>query len=204
MPNHFGPAAGGLAGFTFVSRLCCDSSREFRGGVSPLRWLLPLMLVTGIRPGMSEDGPAEPRWIGYFQDAVSASAFDGNFRVKLSGLADLEAYSVPATAPGLIFTDDPFLLNPRLSLFLDGQAGAHVYFFAQARVDRGFDPSDGGAEARLDEYAIRVTPWEDGRFSLQIGKFATVVGNWTPRHLSWDNPFINAPLPYENLTAIWD
>jgi hypothetical protein len=25
-----------------------------------------------------------------------------------------------------------------------------------------------------------------------------------PRHLSWDNPLINAPLPYESLTSIWD
>ena len=35
-------------------------------------------------------------------------------------------------------------------------------------------------------------------------KFATVVGNWVARHYSWDNPFVTAPLPYENLTAIWD
>ena len=39
---------------------------------------------------------------------------------------------------------------------------------------------------------------------MQFGKFGTVVGNWVPRHYSWDNPFINAPLPYENLTGIWD
>src|ERR671935_240996 len=57
---------------------------------------------------------------------------------------------------------------------------------------------------RLDEYALRITPWQDGRFTLQLGKFATVVGNWVPRHLSWDNPFINAPLVYDNFTAIQD
>ena len=39
---------------------------------------------------------------------------------------------------------------------------------------------------------------------MQAGKFATVFGNWTPRHLSWDNPFINAPLPYENITSAAD
>jgi hypothetical protein len=44
----------------------------------------------------------------------------------------------------------------------------------------------------------------DGRFSLQVGKFAAVIGNWMERHLSWDNPFINAPLPYENATALED
>ena len=49
-----------------------------------------------------------------------------------------------------------------------------------------------------------MTPWEDGRFTLQIGKFATVVGNFVARHLSWENPFINAPLVYENVTPISD
>jgi hypothetical protein len=57
---------------------------------------------------------------------------------------------------------------------------------------------------RLDEYALRFTPWEDGRFNLQVGKFATVVGNWVPRHLSWENPFVNAPLIYENILPISD
>ena len=40
--------------------------------------------------------------------------------------------------------------------------------------------------------------------NVQIGRFATVVGNWLSRHQSWDNPFINAPLVYENVTAIYD
>ena len=40
--------------------------------------------------------------------------------------------------------------------------------------------------------------------NLQAGKFATVVGNWVPRHLSWDNPFINTPLPYENILTVSD
>ena len=44
--------------------------------------------------------------------------------------------------PGLIDAAGDSLFNPRLSLFLDVQAGPHVYFFAQARLDRGFDPTD--------------------------------------------------------------
>src|SRR6266545_3740858 len=101
-------------------------------------------------------------------------------------------------------TDIDTLFNPRLTLFLDAQGGSHIYFFSQSRLDRGFDPSDNGAQVRLDEYALRVTPWDDGRLTVQTGKFATVVGNWVPRHLSWENPFINAPLVYENVTAIRD
>src|SRR5712691_9911192 len=136
--------------------------------------------------------------------ALTASAFQDNLRARLSGTLDLEIYHFEQPAPGLIDSTIDNLFNPRLTLFLDAQIGSQIYFFAQSRFDRGFDPSDHGAQVRLDEYALRVTPWKDGRFTVQIGKFATVVGNWVPRHLSWDNPFINAPLVYENVTAIRD
>lgn len=136
--------------------------------------------------------------------ALTVSAFQDNLRVRLSGTTDLEFYNFQQPPPGLIDSKIDNLFNPRLTLFLDAQLGSQIYFFAQARVDRGFDPSDHGAEIRLDEYALRITPWEDGRFTLQVGKFATVIGNWVPRHLSWDNPFINAPLVYENVTPISD
>jgi len=137
-------------------------------------------------------------------NALTVSLFQDNLRVRLSGTLDLEFYNFEQPAPGLIDSRTDNLFNPRLTLFLDAQLGAQVYFFAQTRVDRGFDPTDHGADIRFDEYALRITPWQDGRFSLQVGKFATVVGNWVPRHLSWDNPFINAPLVYENVTAIQD
>src|SRR5437660_2660829 len=136
--------------------------------------------------------------------ALTVAAFKDNFRARLSGTIDFEAYHFQQPAPGLIGSDIDNLFNPRLTLFLDAQFGSQIYFFAQSRLDRGFDPSDHGAQVRLDEYALRITPWDDGRFTLQIGKFATVVGNWVPRHLSWENPFVNAPLVYENITAISD
>jgi hypothetical protein len=137
-------------------------------------------------------------------NALTVSAFHDNLRARLSGTLDLEFYNFQQPAPGLIDSQIDNLFNPRLTLFLDTQVGSQLYFFAQARLDRGFDPTDHGADVRLDEYALRVTPWQDGRFTFQVGKFATVVGNWVPRHLSWDNPFINAPLVYENVTAIQD
>jgi hypothetical protein len=135
---------------------------------------------------------------------LTISAFQDNLRARLSGTLDLEIYNFEQPAPGLINSSIDTLFNPRLTLFLDAQIGSQTYFFAQSRLDRGFDPSDQGAQVRLDEYALRVTPWKDGRLTVQIGKFATVVGNWVPRHLSWENPFINAPLVYENVTAIQD
>jgi len=136
--------------------------------------------------------------------ALTVAAFHDNLRARVSGSMDIEVYHFDQPAPGLIDSKIDNLFNPRLTLFLDAQLGRWIYFFAESRLDRRFDPSDHGAQVRLDEYAIRITPWEDGRLTLQLGKFATVVGNWVPRHLSWENPFIDAPLVYENLTAISD
>src|SRR5919197_1715097 len=136
--------------------------------------------------------------------ALTISAFLDNLRVRLSGTLDLELYHFEQPPPGLINSKIDNLFSPRLTLFLDSQIGSQMYLFVQTRLDRGFEPSDRGAQIRLDEYALRFTPWNDGRLSIQIGKFATVVGNWIPRHLSWENPFINAPLVYENVTAIRD
>ena len=137
-------------------------------------------------------------------DALSVSAYRDQVRARLSGLADLEGYGFGHPAPGLIDTTHQGFFNPRLTLFLDAQAGGQVYFFAQARLDRGFDASDRGPQVRLDEYALRYTPWQDGRLNVQIGKAAAVFGTWTGRHLSWDNPFVNAPLPYDNVSAVSD
>jgi hypothetical protein len=136
------------------------------------------------------------------EDKLAFSFLHDEARARLSGTLDLEYYHFDQPPPGLIDAEGHDLFNPRLTLFLDAQLGPHVYVFSQARVDRGFDPSAEPAQARADEYAIRFTPWNDSRLNLQVGKFATIVGNWTSRHLSWDNPFITAPLPYEHVTAI--
>ncbi len=138
------------------------------------------------------------------EESLTASAFQEELRARLSGTLDLEQYHFQAPAPGVIDTEDRNLFNPRLALFLDAQFGAKTYLFAQARVDRGFDPGYDETQVRLDEYALRLTPVAKARLHVQVGKFATIVGNWVPRHDSWTNPFVTAPLPYENLTGVWD
>ena len=137
-------------------------------------------------------------------DRLTFASADGNLRVRLSGTVDLEAYRYDGDPPALIRNDDETLIQPRVSLFLDGQAGSRWYGFAQVRIDQGFDPSNGGLEVRLDEYAIRYTPWDKGQLSIQAGQFATVVGQWVLRHLSWQNGFVTAPLLYENPTRLTD
>src|ERR1051325_10111216 len=119
-----------------------------------------------------------------------------NFRTDLSVLADLEAYTIDQHPPGLLYSNHDALIQPRLSLFLDTQLGKHFYSLVQFRVDRGFDPgARPNGDARLDEYLLRYTPFEQPWVNFQIGKFATVYGTWVRRHDSWNNPFINPPLP---------
>jgi hypothetical protein len=149
-------------------------------------------------------GRGDDDFLDHVDDALSFSAWQDQLRVRLSGALDLEYYQLPSPAPGLIFTGKRSLFNPRLSLFLDAQLGPQFYVFVQTRADRAFDPSDEGAQVRLEEYALRFAPWAGSNLNIQIGKFATVVGSWAGRHDSWNNPFITAPLPYENLTGLWD
>ncbi len=136
-------------------------------------------------------------------DALAFSTLHDSVRLRLSGLIDAEGYYFEHPAPGFIEASDHSLFNPRLTLFLDAQLGPYLYFFGQARVDRGFDPSDQGAQVRLVEDALRFTPWQDGRLNLQVGKSATVFGTWVKRHLSWENPFVTAPLAYDNGTLVF-
>src|SRR5437763_6867143 len=100
-------------------------------------------------------------------DALSIRNSQNQFQLQLSGLIDFEGCLIDQRAPRLIETDDSFLFNPRLSLFLDAQWTSHFYFFGQLRVDRGFDPSDDGAQVRMDEYFVRYTPLEQPWIAIQ-------------------------------------
>lgn len=153
---------------------------------------------------LAQAGRASEEWFDRIENALTFSAPDSRVRARLSGMLEMEGYATQLPPPGLIESRSERLFSPRLSVFLDAQMGSQVYAFAQARLDRGFDPTQRHVDARLDEYALRYAPRRDGRFNLQIGKFATIVGNWTGRHGGWSNPLINAPLAYEYLTGIWD
>jgi hypothetical protein len=165
---------------------------------APLR-LLACALLLAACAALGQDDPLDR-----VDEQLLFGGWGDQVRLRISGDLDLEGYYVTQTEPGLIFVERNAFLNPRLSLFVDAQVGAYVYAFAQIRADNGFDPGESGPRVRPDEYVLRYSPLGDGRLNLQVGKFATVVGTWTLRHGSWDNPFITAPLPYENLTGIWD
>lgn len=149
-------------------------------------------------------GAASEGVLDRVEEALTWSGGGGRQRARLSGTLDLEFFHSQLPAPALLPINQTTLVGPRLTTYLDAQWGAHTYLFAQARADRGFDSEVGRTQVRFDEYALRITPWLGRRFSVQFGKFATVVGNWVARHESWPNPLISAPLPYENLTGVWD
>lgn len=148
--------------------------------------------------------PASDDFFDRLQDVLTVSAHEGRVRARASGTFDLEGYDLQQPAPGLIRSDARRLFVPRLTTFVDAQFGPRVYAFAQMRVDRGFDAGDGRLALRLDEYALRVRPWNGRYLNFQVGRFGTIVGNWVNRHGSWGDPFITAPVPYENLTGMWD
>ena len=98
---------------------------------------------------------------------LTVSASDDQVRTRVSGTLDLEFYGFDLPAPGLIDSRAAISCSIRGSRsFVDAQLGPAVYFFARSRIDRHFDPTDQGAQIRLDEYALRITPWTDGRLSV--------------------------------------
>src|SRR5204862_8295760 len=71
-------------------------------------------------------------------DALSIRAPHKRFQLQLSGLIGFEGYFIDQRAPALIETDDSFLFNPPVSLFLDAQVAQHLSLFSPARLYRGF------------------------------------------------------------------
>jgi len=104
---------------------------------------------------------------------------------------------VPA---GFLEFDDGVLFEPSLTLQFEYQPSPKYYFNATLNIDRGFDPGavpDG--DVRFDNLFLRYRPFGDNSLNFQLGKFATVVGNWVPEYE--DNPFLLAPLPYASITG---
>lgn len=145
-------------------------------------------------------------WLDAIDDALSISSRSGGLRADLSMLADLDLY-VPDSVPQgtLSAIGDDLFLQPRLSVFLDVQSGKSFTWHAQMRVDRGFDPgSRMDGDARLEAYYLQWNALSDDRLVVRAGRFSTGFGAWVPRHLSWDNPFVDAPMAYSDLLPLTD
>ncbi|MBI5366395.1 MAG: hypothetical protein HZA54_05125 [Planctomycetes bacterium] len=161
-----------------------------------------LTLLPAARLAAEDEG--DGGFLGIHEAELRLATDDGAVDALLSGVLDLEGYVLQEEGPGLLFADHSFV-NPRLTLFLDANLGEHLFLFVQARADRGFDPSDQPAEIRPDEYFGRYTlSGESWSAALQLGKFATPVGNFVPRHDSFRNGLVRAPLLYDAMTTVGD
>jgi hypothetical protein len=126
---------------------------------------------------------------------------NGWIEVTYNGSFVFEGYVIDTRAPGLIMENDPFFYYKdtnigRLSV------GEHLMFFVNLQDDRGFDPDNQGFRSELVAYFVRATPFDEPWVNLQAGKFATVVGNFVPRHGTFENPFVRDPLPYDFMTVL--
>src|SRR4051812_20384269 len=75
-------------------------------------------------------------------DSLQWASASGAARAHLRGTLELEGYLYEKPTPGLVHSDSNALFNPRLAVHLDLQLGPRLYAFAQARLDRGFDPGE--------------------------------------------------------------
>jgi hypothetical protein len=137
--------------------------------------------------------------------AHEISSADGVWRASFEARTESEVWHMDQAPPGIVIFDESTYFQPRLVLALDLMAGEHWLAHFETRWDRGFDAGarDDG-EFRVDEAFLRWRPLGDARLQVQAGKFATVFGNWVERHPFFDNAFLDAPLPYNRMTALND
>ncbi|MGJ3243125.1 MAG: hypothetical protein ACFE0O_09250 [Opitutales bacterium] len=155
----------------------------------------------------ADPSAALDRSIRRLQDQLYLTTADGNLALQIGGGLDFEAYTFSETGSGWVFPDDAetnHRLSARWTGTLDAWVGERIYGFVKLRHDRGIHPGfapDG--DTRFDESFVRVT-LDPEYLQLQAGKFAGDLGNFLGRHDSWENPFINYPLVYENVTHVSD
>lgn len=166
--------------------------------------------------------PDFPTLAGSGVEYISES---GYLQITLSGRLDLEGIHVGDSWVGLIDRGDGDAPLPaaqeactechvgmayqggggeigahRLRLLADVFLGDHVYSLLEVRSDRGHAPSDGSAEARVEQALLRLST--DGGLGVQVGRFANPFGSYVGRHLGTDDWFLRPPLAYDYRTVM--
>lgn len=132
-----------------------------------------------------------------FTTTVTVSARDW----VIGGEIEHTIWASDGIPAGFLESDDDALHAPSFSLDFDFQPTPYWYFHSTFRIDRGFDPgTEPDGDYRFDTLFLRYRPFGDNQLNLQVGKFATVVGNWVPQYE--DNPFLLAPLPYSSIIGV--
>ena len=93
-----------------------------------------LMLLAGLTSGQVLRAQEVLEQLG---DRLNFDLAGGALRLRISGSLELEGYAASDPVSDTVSGDKDGFFNPRLTLYLDAQAGARGYFFAQGRLDRG-------------------------------------------------------------------
>ena len=158
-------------------------------------WMLPGIAFAQLDP-MDE----------FAEEVREATAFqseDGQVSLDMDFYFTMDNWGVSQPPPGIMQNSGNYLASPRLSVLGQNTFYDFGKLFVLGRLDRGFDPTQGSAQVRPDEYYFQADP-ADGLIRLTAGKFGTGLGQWSRRYFEWDNPMVNAPLTYEWITTVGD
>jgi hypothetical protein len=133
-------------------------------------------------PAQSQTLPSEPIAFG-----------DG--RVVLSG--GISASYAPEDPGFFNYTDyeHSTLRMVRLSLSASVKASDHVSVLGEVRSENGAAPKAYGVY-------LRVRPWVNRAFDIQVGRVPPTFGAFARRSYEADNPLIGYPLAYQYLTSL--
>ncbi len=130
--------------------------------------------------------------------------FDDALEARLRATLDLEWYQIETEPTGLLLESRPFG-NFRFLASGEVFVGNFATGLVELRADRGIEPADQSAEARLQQGFARLSVpglGDSATLSLQLGVFATPFGNFVSRSDSWSNPLVRWPLPYDHRTTL--
>ena len=144
-------------------------------------WAAALVVAAAL-PARAQTLPSEPVVLG-------------NGRVTLGG--DISWSIAPDDTGFFNYTDyeHSTLRMLRLSLAASVKAGDHVALLAEVRSENGAHPEPYGLY-------LRIRPWVDRSFDIQVGRVPPTFGAFARRSYAADNPLIGYPIAYQYLTSL--
>ena len=147
----------------------------------PSLWAAALV-VAGALPASAQTLPSEP------------VVLNGG-RVTLGG--DISWSIAPEDTGFFNYTDyeHSTLRMFRLSLAASVKAGDHLALLAEIRSENGEHPQPYGLY-------LRIRPWAERRFDIQVGRVPPTFGAFARRSYAAENPLIGYPIAYQYLTSL--
>lgn len=137
-------------------------------------------------------------------DLLATGDPDGSWTLAIDPWIDQTIWFYTQPPPDFLQSASNVLYAPAINLMGTATLGKAFDFTVYAMASRGFDPTDESMEMILNEYFATVRPFESRVLSLRAGQFGTCFGQWNRRFLSFENPLIDAPVPYGWMTSVGD